>query len=99
MLTSRGSGLPGAMLQIAPGLGTPVAGQFTVSFAAIPDEVQARSLAARIRVDGQSPRITSSERAGKTLYRVVLGPFSSRAEAERVGRASGQSHWIFEGVP
>jgi hypothetical protein len=79
--------------------GTPVVGQYTVSFAAILDEAQARSLAARIRVDGQSPRITSSERAGKTLYRVVLGPFSSRAEAERVGRASGQSHWIFEGVP
>jgi hypothetical protein len=79
--------------------GTAAPGQFTVSFAAILDEAQARSLAARIRVDGQSPRITSSERAGKTLYRVVLGPFSSRADAERVGRASGQSYWIFEGVP
>ena len=79
--------------------GTPVAGQFTVSFAAILDEGQARALAARIRVDGQSPRVTTSERAGKTLYRVVLGPYPTRAEAERVGRASGQSHWIFEGVP
>jgi hypothetical protein len=79
--------------------GTAAPGQFTVSFAAILDEAQARSLAARIRVDGQSPRITSSERAGKTLYRVVLGPFSSRADAERVGRASGQSYWIFEGAP
>jgi cell division protein FtsN len=50
-------------------------------------------------VDGQQPRITTSERAGKTLYRVVLGPYPSRAEAERVGRASGQSYWIFEGAP
>ncbi|MFN5583614.1 SPOR domain-containing protein, partial [Gemmatimonas sp.] len=73
--------------------------QFTVSFAAILDEKQARALATRIRVDGQSPRITTSERAGKTLYRVVLGPFPSRAEAERVGKASGQSYWIFEGAP
>ena len=79
--------------------GTPVPGQFTVSFAAILDEAPARALAARIRVDGQTPRITSSERSGKTLYRVVLGPYPSRAEAERVGRASGQSYWIFEGVP
>ncbi|GAB1341815.1 SPOR domain-containing protein [Gemmatimonas sp.] len=79
--------------------GTPVVGQFTVSFAAILDEAQARALAARIRVDGQTPRITASERDGKTLYRVVLGPYPSRAEAERVARASGQSYWIFEGVP
>jgi hypothetical protein len=76
-----------------------VSSQFTVSFAAILDEKQARALATRIRVDGQSPRITTSERAGKTLYRVVLGPFPSRAEAERVGKASGQSYWIFEGAP
>lgn len=81
------------------GAGAPPTGQFTVSFAAILDETQARSLAARIRVDGQSPRITTSERAGKTLFRVVLGPFPTRPEAERVGKASGQSYWIFEGAP
>jgi len=79
--------------------GTSVAGQFTVSFAAILDETQARALAARIRVDGQSPRIASSVRSGRTLYRVVLGPYASRADADRVGRTSGQSYWIFEGVP
>jgi hypothetical protein len=82
---------------------TPVTGaaaaQFTVSFAAILDEAQARALAARIRVEGQTPRITASEREGKTVYRVVLGPFPTRADAERVGKASGQSYWIFEGVP
>lgn len=72
---------------------------FTVSFAAVLDEKQARALAGRIRVDGQVPRITTSERAGKTLYRVVLGPYPTRADAERVGRASGQSYWIFEGAP
>lgn len=77
----------------------PASAEFTVSFAAILDEQQARALAARIRVDGQSPRITTSERAGKTVYRVVLGPYPSRADAERVGKASGQSYWIFEGAP
>ena len=76
-----------------------VGGPFTVSFAAILDEAQARALASRIRVDGQTPRITASERAGKRLYRVVLGPYATRSDAERVGRASGQSYWIFEGVP
>jgi hypothetical protein len=75
------------------------AAQFTVSFAAVLDEAQARALAARIRVDGQTPRIITPEREGKSLYRVVLGPFSTRADADRVGKASGQSYWVFEGVP
>lgn len=72
---------------------------WTVSFAAVQSEKQARDLASRIRVDGQAPRITTSERNGTTLYRVVMGPFASRDAADRVGRASGQSYWIFEGAP
>jgi len=75
------------------------ASQFTVSFAAILDEKQARALAGRIRVDGQSPRVTTSERDGKLLYRVIMGPYPTRAEAERIGKASGQSYWVFEGAP
>jgi hypothetical protein len=75
------------------------ASQFTVSFAAILDEKQARAVAERIRVDGQSPRVTTSERDGKLLYRVIMGPYSTRAEAERIGKASGQSYWVFEGAP
>lgn len=78
---------------------TNASAMFTVSFAAVLDEKQARALASRIRVGGQVPRITTSERAGKTLYRVVLGPYGSRDEAERVGRASAQSYWIFRGAP
>jgi len=77
----------------------PRVSQFTVSFAAILDEKQARALASRIRVDGQSPRVTTSERDGKLLYRVIMGPYPTRAEAERVGKASGQSYWVFEGAP
>jgi hypothetical protein len=72
---------------------------FTVSFAAVLDEAKAREVAGRIRVDGQSPRITTVEREGQLVYRVVLGPYTSRQEAERMGRASGQSFWIFEGTP
>jgi len=72
---------------------------FTVSFAAVLDEKQARQVASRIRVDGDTPRVTTSDRAGRTLYRVVLGPYPTRADADRVGKASGQSYWIFEGAP
>jgi cell division septation protein DedD len=76
-----------------------VAQVFTVSFAAVQSEKTARDLVSRIRIAGQAPRITTSERNGTTLYRVVMGPYSTRAEADRIGRASGQSYWIFEGNP
>ncbi len=73
--------------------------QFTVSFAALLDEKAARALAAAIRVNGQAPRITTSDRAGRTLYRVVMGPYPSREDAEQVGRASAHSYWVFRGAP
>lgn len=72
---------------------------YTLSFATVLDESNARALASKIRVEGQAPRITTSERAGKTIYRVVMGPFATHDEAERAGRASAQSYWIFRGVP
>lgn len=78
---------------------TATTSSFTVSFAAVLDEQQARQVASRIRVDGETPRITTSDRAGTTLYRVVLGPYPTRADADRIGKASGQSYWIFEGAP
>jgi cell division septation protein DedD len=89
------SGNPSPLPRADSGAGT----VFTVSFAAVLEEKQARGLASRIRVDGERPRITTSERAGKTLYRVVMGPYATRDEAERVGRASAQSYWIFRGAP
>jgi len=73
--------------------------RFTISFAAVPTERAARTVALRLRINGTTPRVTSAERNGETLYRVVLGPFESRAETEQIGKASGQSYWIFEGVP
>jgi hypothetical protein len=98
---ARALGRDTSRARVAPGTRTDtvVASAFTVSFAAVLDEKQARQVASRIRVDGETPRITTSDRAGKTLYRVVLGPYPTRADAERVGKSSGQSYWIFEGAP
>ena len=72
---------------------------FTVSFAALLNERQARDLAKKIRVEGSSPRVVTSERDGRTIYRVVLGPYTSRGEAERIGRISGYNYWVYEGTP
>lgn len=72
---------------------------WTVSFAAVLSEDRARTMAQEIRVDGQAARVVVSETDGVRVYRVVLGPYPSRAEADRVGRASRRSFWVFEGVP
>jgi cell division septation protein DedD len=72
---------------------------FTVSFAALLDAAAARELAQSITVDGARARVVTSTTAGSTVHRVVLGPYPSRAEAERVGRDSGKNYWVYEGLP
>jgi cell division protein FtsN len=63
-------------------------------------EQRARELASQIRVAGQSPRVIASPRDGATVYRVVMGPFPTREEADRAARESKQqSYWIYEGAP
>ena len=77
----------------------PVATGFTVSFATLLDQGRAEELARAIRVDGRTARVLSSVRDGTPIYRVVLGPYATRAEAERVGSASGRQFWVYEGNP
>lgn len=76
------------------------AGQvWTVSFATVLSEERARRLADSISIDGQKPRVVVSTTNNVNLYRVVMGPYPSRREAERIGQASRRSHWVFEGMP
>ena len=72
---------------------------FTVSFAALLDGNAATALARSIQVDGQIARVIAATRSGTTLYRVVLGPFPTRVLADRAGKVSGKSYWVFEGTP
>lgn len=72
---------------------------FTVSFAALLDEARAREAASKITINGQSARVVTGMTAGTAVYHVVLGPYSTREEADRVGRASGQSYVIIVGPP
>ena len=72
---------------------------YTVSFAALLVGDKARELAASIRVGNENARVVTGVREGSTIYRVVLGPYPSREEAERIGRESKQSYWIYEGGP
>ncbi len=72
---------------------------FTVSFAALLNAEKAHMLADSIAVGGAHARVVPSQRAGTTIYRVVLGPFPNRAAAELVGRDSKRSYWVFPGQP
>ena len=44
-------------------------------------------------VAGQTPGTTT------TVYRVILGPYPTRPDAERVGRESRESFWVYQGNP
>lgn len=72
---------------------------FLVSFAAVLNETVARDQAAKIIVEGHQARVVTTMTSGVTVYRVVLGPFATRDEADRVGRASGLSYYVMTGTP
>ena len=72
---------------------------FTVSFAALLVADKAREQAAQIKVGNENARVVTATRDGSTIYRVVMGPYPTREEAERVGRESKQSFWVYEGGP
>jgi hypothetical protein len=72
---------------------------FTVSFAALLVADKARELADKIHVGSETARVVTAMRNGQPVYRVVLGPYATREDADRVGRESRQSYWIYEGGP
>ena len=72
---------------------------WVVSFAAFVSEPPARDRAATISVEGQKARVVTGESNGTTIYRVILGPYPTKADAERIGRASRVSFWVYEGNP
>jgi hypothetical protein len=72
---------------------------FMVSFAVLLDEAKAREEAAKIVVNGQAARVVTGSTAGTVVYRVVLGPYPTRDEAERVGKAASRSYVVYAGTP
>jgi cell division septation protein DedD len=72
---------------------------FLVQFAALRSEEAAREMAAEMSGDVARPRVMATRRDGIAIFRVIAGPYTSREEAERVGRESGRSYWVYEGAP
>ena len=72
-------------------------GSFVVQFAALKAEQPAQQLASSIRSKGEKAHVVVTSTNGIVLYRVILGPFRSRSDAERAGQAAGRDYWVFEG--
>lgn len=83
----------------APAPADTVRAGFTVSFAAVLDQARANDEASKIVVEGRTARVVTSLSNGMTVYRVVLGPYPTREDAERVGKASGHSYYVYAGAP
>jgi hypothetical protein len=77
----------------------PVRTAWTVSFAVVLNEERARAQAADIVVEGERAHVVAGRSGETPVFRVVLGPYPTRADAERIGRASGRQYWIYDGVP
>jgi hypothetical protein len=99
MADSAGGASPNEASPVARDSAPRRATGFTVSFAALLAADKARELAEKIRVGTETARVVTAMRAGQPVYRVVLGPYATREEADRVGRDSHQSYWIYEGGP
>jgi hypothetical protein len=75
------------------------AGAFSVSFAALLSEEKARDLAAAITINGTPAHVVATNTAGSPIFRVVMGPYPTRAEADKIGRQSRRDYWVYEGSP
>ena len=75
---------------------TPATRVYMVSFAAVLSEARANEVAAGISVNGVRPRVAAAPSGGTTIYRVILGPYTTREEADRVGRDSKRQFWVYE---
>lgn len=70
-----------------------------VSLASHSTEDAARAEAERTVAAGTSASVLRGNAGGRLVFRVVVGPYATRAEAEQAGAASGRSHWLFSSTP
>jgi hypothetical protein len=73
--------------------------EFTVQFSAVLNRDAAKSLATTLSGPGRNPRVIETKREGTTIYKVVMGPFSTHDQADEAGRAAGHPYWVYQGAP
>src|SRR5262249_17817405 len=73
--------------------------EFVGQFAAVLSAEAAKSAAAALAGPGRNPRVVETKREGTTIYKVVMGPFSTHEQADAAGRAAGRPYWVYQGTP
>lgn len=77
----------------------PTSTGFVISFAALLSEEKAELVARAINVGGTQAHVVSTTTGGSPIFRVVMGPYPTRQDADKIGRASKREYWIYEGSP
>ncbi len=75
-------------------LGDAVGGQFAIVVASMKSIESAKKMAEEFKGKGISPEIVSSPVKGQTYYRVLLGRYNKRSEAESSQKSLGGDFWI-----
>lgn len=89
---------PGAQLALPDaggGAGGPAGGEIFVQVSSTSNAQWAEGLAGDLRSAGMQARVLAPA-GGEEMYRVVLGPYPTREEAETIGRKLGMPYWIFQ---
>jgi len=73
---------PGASTQAAP-----ARGDWAVQLGSFGAEDNAKKLADKAKVYGYKPEVAGFRASGRSMYRVRLGPYASRAEADATASA------------
>ncbi|MEK6597974.1 MAG: SPOR domain-containing protein [Gemmatimonadota bacterium] len=87
------SAVQDSSLQILPTQGTPAGPGFYLQVSSSQSEVWARDLANQLSASGL-PTVVWSPAGPDEGYRVVIGPYPSRDEAEETGRRVGRPYFI-----
>jgi cell division septation protein DedD len=85
-----------SMVTPPPGMISPTEKGYVVSFAAVLSSEKATEVAAGSTINGMHPKVSPAQSGGTTIYRVVLGPYATREEADKVGRDSKRQYWVYE---
>jgi len=85
-----------SMIVLPPSLTNPRSTDYMVSFAAVLTAQKASEVAAEITINGTHPQVAATKSGATIIYRVVLGPYPTREEADKVGKDSKRQYWIYE---
>jgi hypothetical protein len=91
----RRPGTQVASAEISGGAGASAGGEIFVQVSSTSNAQWAEGLAADLRSAGMQARVLAPA-GGEEMYRVVLGPYPTREEAETIGRKLGMPYWIFQ---